>query len=158
MHIVLLAGLLGAAAVDQLPDPAAINLVCVGAGQEPSNEWTSRLEWDKYDHRYRVREGLESSTRSFDTAVTIQLAAGDGRIRLPKKLLPPINSGGDDQHWWQLVNLVVTPDQITASYRLNGLNHPKVRIDRTTGMISIKGFEQDFTGRCDKIDPGVRRF
>ncbi|KTE19983.1 hypothetical protein ATE67_11280 [Sphingopyxis sp. H050] len=81
-----------------------------------------------------------------------------GRIRLPKALVPPINAGGDDQHWWQLTDLVTTSDQIEAKYKLNGLNHPKLRIDRTTGEIVIKGFGQDFHGRCDPVDPGQRRF
>jgi len=96
--------------------------------------------------------------RGFDTAVTIQIYGDDGRIRLPGKLIPPISSGGDHQHWWPLDDMIVGRNEIRASYRLNGLNKPKLRIDRTTGEIAIKGTGQDFTGRCDKIDPGARRF
>jgi len=78
----------------------------------------------------------------------------DGRIRLPDKLIPPLNSGGDHQHWWQLDKLAVSDAEIRASYRLNGLNKPKLRIDRSSGEISIKGTGQDFSGICQKIDAG----
>jgi hypothetical protein len=59
---------------------------------------------------------------------------------------------------WQLENVSINPNEIRASYKLNGLNHPKLRIDRTTGEITIKGTGQDFQGRCDKVDAGARRF
>lgn len=135
-----------------------VNLVCVGQGAKLGNSPQTTLEWDKYDHKYRVKQGYEMSMQGFDTAVTIQISDDDGRIRLPEKLIPPIHSGGDHQHWWQLNDLIVGNDEIRASYNLNGLNHPKLRIDRTTGVITIKGTGQDFTGRCDKVDPGSRRF
>lgn len=135
-----------------------INLVCAGQGATMGNSPQTTLEWDKYDHKYRVKQGYEMSMKGFDSAVTLQIGDNDGRIRLPEKLVPPIHSGGDHQHWWQLEDLIVGANEIRASYKLNGLNHPKLRIDRTTGIITIKGTGQDFTGRCDKIDPGTRRF
>lgn len=140
------------------PDGSAINLVCIGQGETLGSSPQSTLEWDKYDHKYRVKQGYEMSMKGFDSAVTLQIGGDDGRIRLPEKLIPPIHSGGDHQHWWQLNDIIVGANEIRASYRLNGLNTPKVRIDRTTGVITIKGTGQDFTGRCDKIDPGERRF
>lgn len=146
-----------------LPTPAAaaddaLNLVCFGVGEKLTTRNSSELVWDKYDHRYRSRDSISTGMEQMDTAVTIQIYGGDGRIRLPKALVPPINAGGDDQHWWQLTDLVTTSDQIEAKYKLNGLNHPRLRIDRTTGEIVIKGFGQDFHGRCDPVDPGQRRF
>lgn len=96
--------------------------------------------------------------RGFDSAVTVQVDGQDGRIRLPEKLIPPLNSGGDHQHWWQLTDLIVDQNEIRASYRLNGLNKPKLRVDRQTGEISIKGTGQDFSGICEKVDAGQRRF
>jgi hypothetical protein len=139
-------------------DDDAINLVCFGQGEKIGSEYKSRMKWDKYDHKYRTESGYETGMQGFDTAVTLQLYGNDGRIRLPKKLIPPIHGGGDDQHWWQLENIQTSHDEIRASYKLNGMNHPKLRIDRTTGEITIKGFGQDFQGRCDKVDEGERRF
>ena len=146
-----------ATAVDPEAD-GALNLVCFGVGEKMTSESTRELVWDKYDHRYRSRDGITTGMKQMDTAVTIQIFAADGRIRLPKTLIPPISSGGDDQHWWQLHDVEATPDRIAATYKLNGLNHPKVKIDRATGEISIKGTGQDFHGRCDPVDPGQRRF
>ncbi|MBB5685399.1 hypothetical protein [Sphingobium boeckii] len=135
-----------------------LNLVCFGVGEKMTSEYKTDLVWDKYDHKYRSRDGITTGMKQMDTAVTVQIDKGDGRIRLPKALVPPIASGGDDQHWWQLNNIQMSANQISASYKLNGLNHPKLKIDRTTGEITIKGFGQDFHGRCDRLDPGQRRF
>lgn len=79
-------------------------------------------------------------------------------IHLGPKLVPPIHSGGD-HGWWNLENLVVGRDQITASYRLNGMNKPKVTVDRRTGLITVKAMT-DFSGRCDvgNWGNGQRRF
>ena len=138
--------------------PEAINLICMGGGTKLASAPTTSLEWDKFDHKYRVKNGYEMTTRGFETAVTIQIQGEEGRIRLPDNLIPPINSGGDHQHWWELRDVIVGQNEIRAEYRLNGLNKPKVRIDRTTGAISIKGTGQSFDGRCDKVDAGERRF
>lgn len=138
-------------------DPV-INLVCVGQGEMMGTEVRKTLEWDRYDHKYRVKNGYETRMKDFESAVTIQIYGNDGRIRLPRKLIPPIHAGGDDQHWWQLQNVSIGSDEIRASYQLNGVNKPRVKIDRTSGLISIKGFGQEFEGRCDKIDEGSRRF
>lgn len=41
------------------------------------------------------------------------------------------------------------PDRITALYRMNLFNSPKVVIDRQTGSLSIDGIEK-FYGQCSK--------
>lgn len=156
--ILLALPLLTAREVVAAPSDDTLNLVCVGEGEMMGSEYTNRLEWDKYDHKYRAKSGYETRMKNFESAVTIQIQGNDGRIRLPKKLIPPLHSGGDDQHWWQLDDIRVTQDEIRAGYRLNGMNKPSIRIDRGSGLISIKGFGQGFTGRCDKIDEGTRRF
>lgn len=139
-------------------DGDAINLVCMGGGNKLATVPTTSLEWDKYDHKYRSKSGFETTTRGFDAAVTIQIYGNDGRIRLPDSMIPPLHSGGDHQHWWQLEDIITGDGEIRAQYKLNGLNKPKVRIDRTSGLITIKGAGADFEGRCDKIDSGERRF
>jgi len=135
-----------------------INLICTGRGEAMKGSYSSSLEWDRYDHKYRPKSGYETSMRGFESAVTLQVDGQDGRIRLPEKLIPPLNSGGDHQHWWQLTDVIVGQNEIRASYRLNGLNKPTLRIDRQTGEISIKGTGQDFSGICEKVDAGQRRF
>jgi hypothetical protein len=160
LAIVTMAGaiLLAGPASAQGGDDEAINLVCSGQGEKLGSGYVNTLEWDRYDHKYRVRSGVQTEMRGFGSAVTLQIYGNDGRIRLPEKLIPPLHSGGDHQHWWQLEDVIVGSDEIRASYRLNGLNKPKLRIDRQTGVITIKGTGQDFSGTCDKVDAGQRRF
>ncbi|MFC3713238.1 hypothetical protein ACFOMD_11680 [Sphingoaurantiacus capsulatus] len=156
LRLTALAVIAATPAAAQAPD--AINLICMGGGNKLTTAPTTSLEWDKFDHKYRTKTGYEMASRGFETAVTIQIQGQEGRIRLPDNLVPPINSGGDHQHWWELRDVIVGENEIRAEYRLNGLNKPKIRIDRTTGTISIKGTGQSFDGRCDKVDSGERRF
>lgn len=147
-----------ASAQSYLEGDETINLVCSGDGQKLESQSVDTYEWDKYDDKYRMRSGTETAMRSFQSSVTIQISGGDGRIRLPPTMIPPINSGGDHQHWWQLKDLIVGRDQIAAKYAVNGIVSPKVRIDRHTGDIRITGWTSSFTGTCQKVDPNQNRF
>lgn len=132
--------------------PVDLGLICFGEGQGPSltsrGAWTWNPRRDRYDYGSR----LEMSQRYFDTAVTLQIWDGGGRIRLPRSLVPPLNSRGSDG-WWNLTEVAVGPDRIGARYRLNGLNRPQVSIDRQSGRIRIVGTASyAFRGTCDTID------
>lgn len=132
--------------------PVDIGLICFGEGQGPSltsrGQWTWNPRRDRYDYGSR----LEMSQRYFDTAVTLQIWGGGGRIRLPRSLVPPLNSRGSDG-WWNLSEVAIGPDRIGARYRLNGLNRPQVSIDRRSGRIRIVGAASyAFRGTCDTID------
>ena len=137
-------------------DDESLNLICYGEGEKPSAETHYGYEWDHHLHRYVGRSRTEMGTREFETSVTLQFFGDEGRIRLPHKLIPPIHSGGENQ-WWELHDVEITNDDIRAYYKMNGLNKPKVHINRVTGRIKINGIE-DFSGRCEAIDPGSRRF
>lgn len=139
-------------------DTGSLVLVCYGGGNRPTVTTRPDYQWNSHKDRWEWRDRLDSSSESFSSDVQIELYGGQGRIQLGPKLVPPIHSG-DDHGWWDLDNVVVTPDTITASYRLNGLNKPKIRIDRRSGLIEIKGMT-DFSGRCDAGDwgAGQRRF
>lgn len=154
------ASVLATPAVAQKPSPAGqtINLICTGQGQKHEDNFVDTLEWDKYDHRYKTRTGVQETTRTFESVVTVQIQGNDGRIRLASTMIPLIHSGGDRQNWWQLKKIKINNDEIRASYDLNAANEADVVIDRTTGTITIKSLAPDYTGMCSKIDPGQRRF
>ncbi|TRW18297.1 hypothetical protein [Glacieibacterium frigidum] len=135
-----------------------LHLACYGSGEKQVSSFSNDYYWDRRDGRYRSRDGIENTTRNFETAVSIDIADGQGRIRLAKTVIPPLNNGGEGDGWWRLDAISVTPDEIRASYKLNGLNHPKVRIDRRSGAITMSGLNIDFTGRCDAMDRDARRF
>lgn len=146
----------GGAVVDGRP--VDLGLVCFGDGQKDGvatgTEWT----WNRKKDRYEYGSYNQATTEQFDASLTIQLWSGGGRIRLPKSLVPPLNSNGDNG-WWSLYDVSVDPDVIRASYRLNALNKPHVEIDRRSGHISVEGFSSyAFNGRCDQIGNEPRRF
>ncbi|SMF61689.1 hypothetical protein [Allosphingosinicella indica] len=129
-----------------------IGLVCFGEGQRPELATRYGWQWNERRGRYDYGNRTEIAPRDFDAAVTVQVWGDGGRILLPRKLIPPINSRGNDG-WWDLTNVDEGPDQIRATYRLNGLNRPKVTIDRRSGRISIQGTgDYAFRGTCDRAD------
>lgn len=137
---------------------ANLGLVCFGEGQRPQLATKYGYSWDDKKDRYTYGNRTELTSEDFDASVSIQLWDGGGRIRLPKKLIPPLHSRGEDG-WWNLDALVTTRDTITAQYRLNGLNKPKLTINRRSGRISIRGAaDYAFSGTCDTVDNEQRRF
>ncbi len=133
-----------------------INLVCYGSAEKHGYQAKTEYHWDADKHRYVYETHNEYGTQDYDTSVTLQFHGQDGRIRLPKKYIPPVHSGGSDQ-WWTLTDVRVTPTRITGAFRLNGMNKPKIDIDRRSGHINVNGMS-DFSGTCDSIDRGQRRF
>ncbi|TNE62218.1 MAG: hypothetical protein EP335_13040 [Alphaproteobacteria bacterium] len=136
--------------------PARINLVCYGEGTKKAPETKYGYEWDKDKKKYESTRRTEYEEKAFDATVKVEIAGNMGRIHLTGKLVPPIHSGGSDG-WWPLEKLNVFDDRITARYRLNGLNKPKVSIDRMSGRINIDGLE-DFRGNCEAADDQERKF
>ncbi|MEH2153338.1 hypothetical protein [Nostoc sp.] len=127
-----------------------LTLICYGEGRKPGIENRNSYEWNSSRHRYELQNRVESSTDEFDSEVQVEIRNMQGKIHLTGKLIPLINSGGTDG-WWNLKDLRVTPEQITGKYQVNGLNHPRVEIDRRSGRIAINGIE-DFRGTCDSGD------
>lgn len=129
-----------------------LGLVCFGDGQRPGLATTYGYSWNSRTHRYDYGNRTEMTGQQFDASVTLQLWSGGGRIRLPKKLIPPINTRGSDG-WWDLYDVDMGSDVIRAKYRLNGLNKPSITINRRSGQISIQGTDPyAFRGSCDLID------
>jgi hypothetical protein len=140
------------------PPPAQVlTLVCFGQGEHSTYSAHTGYEWNNSRKRYEPTSRMESGVEGFSSGVQIDIRDGQGRIHLAGKLIPLLNSGGSDG-WWPLRDLRMTPDRITASYRVNALNSPTLEIDRRTGLLVIKDVH-DFTGKCDQGDWGAgRRF
>jgi hypothetical protein len=132
-----------------------LTLICYGEGRKPSVATRYGYEWDNRRHRYELSNRIESTTSDFDSEVQVEIRDTLGKIHLGGRLIAPINSGGDNG-WWTLENLQVSPDRITGRYRMNGLNKPRVNIDRRSGRIAIDGIEK-FRGECNSGDWGGSR-
>ncbi|MBR2173665.1 hypothetical protein [Sphingopyxis sp.] len=139
-------------------DPNSLVLVCYGAGTRPTVTSKPTYKWNPWNHKWEWSTEVGNTAQGFTSDVQIELYGDQGRIHLGPKLVAPIHSG-DDHGWWDLDNLVVTPDRITASYRINGLNKPKLTVDRRSGRITINAIT-NFSGQCDSGDwaAGTRRF
>lgn len=134
--------------------PISLGLVCFGEGQKPAlaDRWGWQWNWDS--GRYDFGNRTELTRQQFDASVMIQIWDGGGRIRLPRSLIPPIHSGGTNRDgWWDLNDVYTDRRTVRATYRLNGLNKPRVTIDRMSGRINIQGLSSyAFRGDCDTID------
>ncbi len=132
-----------------------IALVCYGEGEKLTNEYRSGYEWDRDKRRYMPKSGYELTRKDYETSVTIQIDGDIGRIRPAKNMLPPVHSDSDGG-WYDIRNLSISRDLIRGEFKLNGLNRPKISIDRRSGRIRLEGLTT-FSGTCDPLD-GDRKF
>lgn len=129
-------------------DGISLTLICWGQGRKPNSTVSPGYAWNADSNKFVPKTYVYNSTQRFDSEIQVELHGNEGRIHLTGKLIPPANSGGSNG-WWTLNDLQVTPERITARYRMNSLNKPKVEIDRRTGSIKIDGIEK-FKGECDQ--------
>lgn len=135
-----------------------LGLVCFGDGQRPTVANNPGWTWDHDRKRYVYDNRVELSAQQFDASVMLQFWPGGGRIKLPRKLVPPIHSRGSEDGWWDIYNVSMQPDRISGEYRLNGLNKPRLTVDRIGGRISIAGTgDYGFRGLCDTVDAAAHR-
>lgn len=135
-----------------------LGLVCFGDGARTGLSTGTNWTWNRDRERYEYGRYTETRPEFFDASLMLQIWDGGGRIRLPRKLIPPINSRGDNG-WWNLYDVSVGSDSIRATYRLNGLNKPRISIDRRSGRITVEGLaDYGFRGTCDLIGHEPRRF
>lgn len=132
-----------------------MHLICYGEGEKPSVQTVPTFHWSRRHHELETDYATIMSRREFESMVQIDIHGDAGHIWLPKKLIPAVHSGGQDG-WWELHDLEVGYSEIHAKYRLNGLNKPKVKINRQTGHITVNGIE-DFSGTCEEHHAGEQR-
>lgn len=94
--------------------------------------------------------------QSFSDQMDLFIENGEGRIRVPRVMLPPIRGG--ENGWFKLNNVEIDANEITASVAINFINNPKLRVDRRTGVVNLSGKAGDFVGRCQRAIPQERQF
>lgn len=127
-----------------------LNLICGGQGAANKQTATNVYGWDSDGN---TGGATINGTRSvgFGDEVALWIEGEDGKLRMPRAMLPAIRGG--ENGWFKLKSIVVTDREITASVAVNALNNPKMRLDRTTGSISLSGKAGDYSGGCEKYDP-----
>lgn len=139
------------AARAQAPD-LDLDLVCYGVGEKL--EGKTDYDWDRKHHEYKEHTSL--GTAQVGGTAQVEIHDGQGRVRLPKSLLPPLTTGGHDG-WFPIHDLSVGADRIQGSLKINGLNKPGISIDRRNGRLKIDGMES-FDGNCNAFNPGSNKF
>lgn len=145
-----------------LEEGGRLELVCGGAGA--ANKQTSvtghgSFSGDVTSYGYQLGSvGGSTNTTYYGTRrdgfadeVALFIEGQEGRLRMPRTMLPPVRGGKDG--WFKLGDIQVKDNEITATVRVNFMNNPKMRIDRYTGGISISGKAGDYSGQCQRIVP-----
>ena len=131
-----------------------IALVCYGSEEKLETESRDGYEWDGDKRRYVQRQGYDLTTKDRDTSVSIEIDGDRGRIK-PAKDMVPLMHGDSDNGWFDIANLSVSSDTIRGDFKLNGLNRPKLTIDRRSGRITLEGLT-NFRGTCDSTAAAPR--
>ncbi len=132
-----------------------IALICYGEGQKYGTESQSGYQWDNDKKKYVPRSGFVTTLQDYNTSVTVEIDGDRARIRPAKNMLPPLHSSSD-AGWYDISNLSISRDMIRGEFKLNGMNKPKMTIDRRAGHITLDGLTK-FSGMCTPLD-GDRRF
>lgn len=153
--IALLATMMAAipsAGFAQAPVINELHLVCLGAGSA-NKQHTSSAYFSASDGSSAWGNVVANRAVPFEDQVNIDILGGEGRVRMPRTMLPLLHGG--DGGWFKLKNVKVTDNEITASAAVNPINNPKVRIDRLTGNLSMSGKAGDYNGECQPYDPST---
>ena len=127
-----------------------LNLVCLGAGSANRQTSTTGQAWAS-DGSYASANIIGNNSVPFDDQVNLWIEGDDGRLRIPRAMLPAIRGGNDG--WFKINSIQVSENEIIGSIAVNFMNNPKLHIDRITGAISISGKAGDYSGRCKAFDP-----
>lgn len=126
---------------------AAVSLICSGSGDASRLSGSSTIVTDQNGNAVTARSQSQT-TQGFEDQVDVVIDGSASRIRLPRVMLPTVRGGKNG--WFRLTDLVVTDTDYTASAKVNLINHPKIRLDRRTGAISIDGKSGHYAGVCNK--------
>ena len=151
MRVLLFASALAGCAAAYAQDPSSrLHLVCLGSGAANKQAQASATFWNDYGESDGANF-IGNRSVPFEDQVNLWIEGVEGRVRMPRVMLPPIR-GGDDG-WFKLKSINIDENEISASIAVNLVNNPKLRLDRMTGAISISGKAGHYSGRCVKYDP-----
>lgn len=140
-----------------LEEGGRLDLVCGGSGTANKPTVVTGNSNSTYTGNGGFVTGSSKATvhgmrqQEFGDQVTLFIEGDEGRIRMPRAMLPALRGGQDG--WFKLGDVEIKQNEITATVRVNFMNRPKLRIDRYTGAISISGKAGDYSGRCQHFVP-----
>lgn len=144
-----------------IEEAGSLNLICFGGGAANKATVATAYGWGNSSGMVGSipfhASGSSTATiigqrsQGFEDQIALRLDKTEGRVRMPRTMLPPIHGGEDG--WFKLKSIKVKQHEITATVGVNFMNSPKLRLDRYTGMISISGKAGDFVGQCQRFSP-----
>lgn len=109
-----------------------LELACMGGGAANKIAGATAYGWDNHGNSAGANI-VGTRSVGFEDQVNVSIDGGEGRIRMPRSMLPPIH-GGDDG-WFKLKSIEMGEREITASIAVNALNNPKLhRHDQHLGQ------------------------
>lgn len=139
-------------------DDGKLNLVFTGSGTVTANQTSFQNRYNFKTKRYENGISTTTGKKPFSGSGYVEIYQGTARIKLPRPMMPLLS--GDNEGWFPVNDFFMNDREITGTIRINGLNKPKLRIDRSTGIITINGGFCDLTGQCELVqnDPAKRKF
>ncbi len=123
---------------------AAISLVCDGIHEDQDTAVTSVVT---------SNGGVGAAITDGDVIrryrrLQIYIAGGTAQVRPEPAMLPRMVRKSNNG-WFPVYDLVLGRDEITGRFALNGMNKPRLKISRRTGVIEAQGLTY-FYGTCRK--------
>lgn len=132
-----------------------LNLTCFGSGIATKTESTNISTYDRKTKNNSTTTVSSTHNEHFRGVVVVEIADGTGRIKIPEPLVPSLNTR--DNGWFKIKDLDVTHDAITGRIKLNFLDVKSLRIDRHTGLLTIEGGGENFSGDCTATERDTPR-
>lgn len=134
---------------------AQINLICMGSGTTTDGSVSTVLGTNS-NGDIATANVMNSETVGFRDQVNIEINDDDtGRIRIPRIMLPTIRGGKDG--WFEFRKIKRSDTEIRGYAAITIIDHPKVRLDRMSGVLNINGDIGDFSGQCEAYDPATAK-
>lgn len=127
-----------------------LDLVCLGRGSANKPTSSTAYVTDNYGNSASANV-MGNRSVPFADQVNLWIEGSDGRIRIPRTMLPPLRGGEDG--WFKIKKLQISESEITGSIAVNVINNPKLTIDRRTGLIRLSGKAGDYVGECQRYTP-----
>ena len=150
LYYVIAAVMLAAPVAAQDADASGrLDLICAGSGS--ANKQRGATIFGGGDSA----SILGTRDVGFSDQVALWIEGQNGRLRMPRSMLPRIRGGEDG--WFELRDIEWQENEITGTVAVSILNKPKFRVDRYTGAISISGKSGDYAGGCERFDPETQQ-
>jgi hypothetical protein len=135
-----------------------LELMFSGSGTVTASQTSFENTYNYKTKSYQSGTVTSTGKKPFTGSGFIEITGNMARIKLPSAMKPLISS--DQSGWFAVNDFFMNDTEITGIVKINGLNKPKLRIDRSTGIITVANGLNDFTGSCELVthDPAKRKF